>query len=438
MGKIWNEEISRRALLRIGMTSAAIAAVPWPGLRGVAHADPSNPHFLVTFYADGGWDPTQVLDVHDPNDPNDGIDVDVPTGVSGLPASQIASVGPITYISNPTTRPMVDTYFANHSGRSAIINGINTRSTSHDQSRQLVLTGYLDPTRADFAVMAAHKNGADLPLPHLLLSGPAFGGPFAGLSGRVGGQLGTALAYNRIPSHTDPVNQQQLTVSALGEGYIQQALEWQRILDGSAPAGALTGKFDQFTDAQKRGDKLAHLASSLPQNTNQGAQLATSLGQAFRQGLTTSVTFNNVGGFDTHSDNTQQNGPWNNIFTFLDSFLTGLATQPGLVNGSLLAETTVVYVSEFGRTPQLNGANGKDHHPWTSVLVAGKNVRPGVYGRTDSNQEGVKINLQTGAPDDTGVVLDVTNVVAGLVTLMGANSSDYLPASVKPITAMIA
>ena len=50
----------------------------------------------------------------------------------------------------------------------------------------------------------------------------------------------------------------------------------------------------------------------------------------------------------------------------------------------------------------------------------------------------MKINLQSGQPDDTGVVLDVTNVVAGLVTLMGANSSEYLPASVKPLTAMIA
>jgi hypothetical protein len=37
----------------------------------------------------------------------------------------------------------------------------------------------------------------------------------------------------------------------------------------------------------------------------------------------------------------------------------------------------------------------------------------------------------------SGVVLDVTNMVAGLVTLMGANASDYLP-TVTPFTAMIA
>ena len=55
---------------------------------------------------------------------------------------------------------------------------------------------------------------------------------------------------------------------------------------------------------------------------------------------------------------------------------------------------------------------------------------------TDRNQEGVPVNFDTGLPDGAGQVLDVTNTVAGILTLMGANSSTYLP-SVKPFTAMI-
>jgi hypothetical protein len=86
----------------------------------------------------------------------------------------------------------------------------------------------------------------------------------------------------------------------------------------------------------------------------------------------------------------------------------------------------------------LNGDNGKDHHPWNSMLVVGKNVRGGSsVGRSDSEQNGVKVNLATGQPDDTGVVLDVTNVVAGILTVMGANPSEYLP-SVAPLTAIVA
>ena len=42
-----------------------------------------------------------------------------------------------------------------------------------------------------------------MPLPHLLLSGQSFGGQFAGLSGRLGGQMGTAIAYNRLSDGDD-------------------------------------------------------------------------------------------------------------------------------------------------------------------------------------------------------------------------------------------
>src|SRR2546425_11554093 len=195
-------ELTRRTLLKAGLSSAALMALPWSLARRASAA--VAPHFLVTFIADGGWDVTQVFDVHDPFDATDGIDVDVPQAISGLPPSRVATAGGITYVSNPATRPAADAFFAAWGARSAVVNGINTRSTSHDQSRQLVLTGYLDPSHADFAVMAAQHSGADLPLPHLVLSGDSFAGPFAGLSGRISGALGSALAFNRIPSHTNP------------------------------------------------------------------------------------------------------------------------------------------------------------------------------------------------------------------------------------------
>jgi uncharacterized protein (DUF1501 family) len=430
MRKPWEDELTRRTVLRLGLSGAALLALPW-GTRERAFAQGVAPHFLVTFFADGGWDPTQVLDVHDPLDGTDGVDVDVPDPL--LPASQIRTVNGLTYQSNATTRPSVDLFFNNWATRSAILNGINTRSTSHDQSRQLVQTGYLDPTKADFSVMAAHHNGSDMPLPHLLLSGQSFGGPFAGLSGRVGGQLSNVLAYNRIVSHSDPFASQQ-TVSALGEAYIQQALEKERLLD--AP-DSIAGRLENFRDASQRGDKLVRLASSLPQNFNNGTQLATALSNAFHAGMTTSVSLQVVGGFDTHDDNRNQNARWDQLFLFLNDLVTGLSTQPGVASPTLLDETTLVYCSEFGRTPQLNGNNGKDHHPWTSMLFVGKRVRPAAsVGLTDSNQEGVKTNFSTGLADNAGQVIDVTNVVAGILTLVGANSNEYLP-GVKPFAAMI-
>jgi uncharacterized protein (DUF1501 family) len=337
-------------------------------------------------------------------------------------------------MSNPTTRPDVDTFFDAYAGRTAIINGINTRSTSHDQSRQLVMTGYLDPTKADFAVMAAHHNGIEMPLPHLLVSGQSFGGAFAGLSGRVGGQLGQVLTYNRIPSHTQ-AGRNQMGVSTVAEGYIQAALDAQRTIDAES---SVAGKIEAYRDASVRADRLVTLARSLPRDTGDGAALGTSLALAFRSGLTTSVTINAEGGFDTHSDNTQQNQHWNDLFAFLKDLADTLASEPGVASPSMLDETTIVFCSEFGRTPELNGDNGKDHHPFTSMILVGKRVRGGTTaGSTDGEQEGVKTNFSTGQRDDVnGLVIDVQNVVAGLVTLVGANASDYLP-SVRPLTAMI-
>jgi len=429
MRTLCNEGLTRRTLLQLGVATAATMATPWP-LKRLAMAQSAAPHFLVVMICDGGWDVTQVFDVHDPLDGTDGVDVDVPTAISGLPPSQIATVGGLTYMSNPVTRPTVDLFFSKWAGRSAIVNGFGTRSTSHTQSMQLTLTGYLDPTRADFAVMAAHHNGETLPLPHLLLSGESFGGNFAGLSGRLGGQMRQAFAY-------DSLEEGQLAVSGVGEAYIQQALEYDRLLS-EARSEAVTGKLADYADANGRADRLARLASSLNINSGSGMALGTSLAQAFRSGMTTSITLSAGGGFDTHTDNTQQNGRFEQVFSLVDGVVSQLAAEPGVAAASMLDETTIVVMSEFARTPLLNGDNGKDHHPWNSMLAVGKNVRGGSsVGMSDPEQNGVKVNLSTGQPDDTGVVLDVTHVVAGILTLMDANASQYLP-SVTPLTAIVA
>jgi uncharacterized protein (DUF1501 family) len=58
----------------------------------------------------------------------------------------------------------------------------------------------------------------------------------------------------------------------------------------------------------------------------------------------------------------------------------------------LLETTLIVWMGEFGRTPQINGNQGRDHFPtaWTTVL-AGGGIRGGqVVGRTNSGGTGVE------------------------------------------------
>jgi arylsulfatase A-like enzyme len=63
-----------------------------------------------------------------------------------------------------------------------------------------------------------------------------------------------------------------------------------------------------------------------------------------------------------------------------------------LADRRMLDDTLVLIMGEFGRTPWLNEARGRDHYPkaW-SMAMAGCGLKPGVvYGSTDEN--GVEVS----------------------------------------------
>ena len=88
----------------------------------------------------------------------------------------------------------------------------------------------------------------------------------------------------------------------------------------------------------------------------------------------------NRGGWDTHSNNFESVA---NNCADLDKGLSALLLD--LEMRGLLQETMIVVVSEFGRTPRINGGNGRDHWPYGfSAFLAGGGVKGGtVYGKMD-------------------------------------------------------
>ena len=63
----------------------------------------------------------------------------------------------------------------------------------------------------------------------------------------------------------------------------------------------------------------------------------------------------------------------------------------------LLETTMIVWMGEFGRTPNINGSQGRDHYPnaWTTVL-AGGGIRGGsVFGRTSADGTAVETTPTT-------------------------------------------
>jgi hypothetical protein len=86
--------------------------------------------------------------------------------------------------------------------------------------------------------------------------------------------------------------------------------------------------------------------------------------------------------FDTHGDNF--NRLKNHMLPPLDQ--ASFALLEDLQQRGRLDETLICWLTEFGRTPKINGAAGRDHFPnCYSVAFAGGGIRGGqVYGKSDS------------------------------------------------------
>jgi hypothetical protein len=86
------------------------------------------------------------------------------------------------------------------------------------------------------------------------------------------------------------------------------------------------------------------------------------------------------GYWDQHDDLTKDHG---RLASEVDRPIAGLLRD--LKSRGQLDETLVIWGGEFGRTPTLQGKDGRDHHPHAFTLwMAGGGVKPGFsYGLTD-------------------------------------------------------
>jgi uncharacterized protein (DUF1501 family) len=110
-------------------------------------------------------------------------------------------------------------------------------------------------------------------------------------------------------------------------------------------------------------------------------------------------------GWDTHKDNFDRT---KKLKETLDPAMGSLLKE---LDARKLRETLVVWMGDFGRTPKINGNDGRDHYPaaWSAVL-AGAGVRGGVvHGETDA--EGAKV------VKDAVVVPDLLATIATIVGL---------------------
>ena len=407
-------DLTRRSWLRNSF--AALGAATLLTRHGHVRAAPNTtPRRLVLVFNSGGWDSTYALD------PKPGI-----AGIDA-PAGKVETLGGLDVLTDPS-RPNIGKFFSASAGSCAIVRGLQISSVAHPDASHRVLTGVSADTAPDVAAIASAVHGADRAAPYLILGRTAYSGPYGSLAARTG-------SVNQIVTLLDP----NIALPPIGGPLLphvptdaEEALVRAHVLaraERELTASGGNRRVDDFIASLSRGDLLREigivgeleLARSFP------AQIDLAV-EALARGLCHSVQIE-TGDWDTHTGNAQQGPLHNDFFAGLTQLIAALATRPGSTQGSkLLDETAVVVVSELGRTPRLNSAQGKDHWPVTSALLIGGGVAGGrIIGATTDSLDGAKIDLSSGKPDPNGKPLLYSNFAAGLLELAGVDPGEHIP-----------
>ena len=208
---------------------------------------------------------------------------------------------------------------------------------------------------------------------------------------------------------------------------LQRLDAWQRQVDASAGAVFDRSQFYQqaydliTSPTAKRAFKLDEEQFALRDRygrhrEGQSTLLARRLVEAGVRFVT--VEFN---GYDTHADNFGRLKK--ELLPRLDQAWTALLDD--LAERGLLETTLVLCVGEFGRTPKVNGAAGRDHYPAANVVCfSGGGVKMGtVVGKTDARCEHV-----VGRADST---LDFAATIFRLLNI--DDTKEYMTNDGRPV-----
>lgn len=168
---------------------------------------------------------------------------------------------------------------------------------------------------------------------------------------------------------------------------------WQRQVDRSTEAVFSRGEFyrqayDLITSpAAKKAFNLSEEPDAIRDSygrtrEGQATLLARRLVEAGVRFVTIDFT-----GYDTHDKNfVRLKDP---LLPTLDRAWSGLLAD--LTQRGMMSNTVVLCAGEFGRTPRVNGAAGRDHYPLCNAIgFSGSAVRMGsIVGRTDAKCERV-------------------------------------------------
>jgi hypothetical protein len=289
---------------------------------------------------------------------------------------------------------------AAQAGRLAVIRSLTSAEGDHERAYHLLHTGNVRTETVAYpglgSVVAREWSADDGDLPALVaLNGTAPGPGFLGVefAPYIIGNLDAPLENVALP---DDVSEERLDrrLGALELFNAASALRRDaRRLAGQPTLAARAARFRRspalkaFDLSGETPESLAAYGAAQPE----GSPIPPTFGKAClmaRRLIENGVRFVEVtlDGWDTHANNF---GAVEALLAQLDPALAALTSD--LADRGLLEKTLVVCMGEFGRTPQINAQNGRDH--WSdafSVVLAGGGIRGGLaIGASDEKGEKV-------------------------------------------------
>jgi hypothetical protein len=384
--------------------------------------------FLFCF-AGGGWDATPL----DPKFGDDGFSAVGGTDMD--PDTWRGEVGNLSW-SAGDDRPNMDRYFARWVNKTALIRGVNVHSAGHEAGMKWMMTGTSASSYSDWPTTLAAFGQAEYPMPHIVFGGPAYPGSQGSSLVRGGGGTLLDLIDGSIVGAAD----RPAPVFSTPADSIMDAAVYERAVDfaetreglGLWRAEDLMGSMERNMELEGRRFEagLGDTGSTFLDQCVMSAEL-------MRLGLSRCAMVRIPGGWDTHGGNQNVGNQMDNFFDGLNQLMEHLAATPGRDAPWLIDEVTVVACSELGRTPKFNGSMGRDHWPYTSMLIAGSGVRGNrVIGGTDEGFIAETTDFATGQISSSGDTIGTENVGTALLKLGGLDPERHLP-GVQPLTGLL-
>ncbi|MFK7929211.1 MAG: DUF1501 domain-containing protein [Myxococcota bacterium] len=375
---------------------------------------------FIFFFAGGGWDATPLdpkFDV-DGGSPLDGTDMD--------PGTMLGKAGNLSWSSGPD-RPNMDVFFQRWGHKTALARGVNVHSAGHESGTQWMMTGTTTSSRSDWPTIIAANGQFEYPMPHLVFSGPAYPGSLGAAVVRGGGGSLLRLIDGTLNARVDrPAPVISAPSDSMMDAYIYNRSG--RVAQGMT--GQAAKRMDDYMGNLERASELEgrRFEAGLGNSARGMLAQAEMALEVMRLGLTRCAMIRIPGGWDTHGGNQNVGNQMDNFFGALDQLFEKMHSTPGQATPLLAGEVVVVATSELGRTPRFNGSQGRDHWPYTSMLIAGSGIKgDNVVGETDNGFITKPIDFSTGKASSGGDRLGTEHIGVTLLKHAGVDPERWLP-----------